>query len=346
MHLQPIKLYTVCITESNTIRMLNMNELISIIVPIYKVEKYLDKCIEAIVNQTYKNLEIILIDDGSTDNCPAICDKWAEKDNRIVVIHKENGGLSDARNAGIAVATGDYIGFVDSDDYIEPDMYEKLLGVIHATDSDIASCNLRVVYENGDETYAYKDTDIINVFDTATAMSALIDDSLRQVVWNKLYKNEIVKKIPFDVGKCHEDEFWSYKAIGKASKVSLIEYTGYNYLQRKDSIMGNSYSLKRLDAIEAKCLRQEYLNKNFPVWENQGLKDIIFTCVYHGQLALKYLKNTDKKTAIKQLKKIIKQYISSLDTDSWNIKQKIWICLIKMSFVLTCKIRNLLRIGL
>ena len=106
---------------------MNSNPKISVIVPVYKVEKYLDKCVESIVNQTYKNLEIILVDDGSPDNCPAMCDEWAEKDERIRVIHKENGGLADARNAGMDIATGDYIGFVDSDDWIEPNMYEVLL---------------------------------------------------------------------------------------------------------------------------------------------------------------------------------------------------------------------------
>ena len=322
-----------------------MNELISIIVPVYKVEKYLDRCVESIVNQTYTNLEIILVDDGSPDNCPAICDKWAEKDNRIRVIHRENGGLSDARNAGIDIAAGDYIGFIDSDDYIEPDMYKKLLTVIHETNSDIALCNIRTVYEDNENSFSYKDTDITTVFNNAAAMSALIDDFIRQVVWNKLYKADIIKDIPFDVGKYHEDEFWSYKVIGKSSQVALIEYTGYNYLQRKNSIMGNSYSLKRLDAIEAKCLRQEYLNNNFPVLVDKGLINLIFTCVYHGQLVLKHLKNIDKKTAINKLKNITKQNIASLDTKALNVKQKVWISLLKISFVLTCKLRNILKIG-
>ena len=327
--------------------MFHMNELISIIVPVYMVEKYLDRCIESITNQTYKNLEIILVDDGSPDNCPEICDKWAEKDSRIKVIHKENGGLSDARNAGVAVATGDYIGFVDSDDYIEPDMYEKLLDVIHQTNAEIASCKFRHVYENNYAPIPDNNTNQITVTDTEPALDCLIIDYLiRQVVWNKIYKATIVKEIPFDIGKYHEDEFWSYKVIGKAAIIAYIDYTGYNYLQRQGSIMGSSYSLKRLDAIEAKCLRQEYLKNNFPFLKYQGAKDIIFTCIYHGQLALKHLDNTDKKTAINKLEKTVKQYISEINTDGWNIKQKIWIFLIKFNFVLTCKTRNILKIGL
>ena len=226
-------------------------------------------------------------------------------------------------------------------------MYEKLLDVIHQTGAEIASCKLRMVYENSNNVFTDNDKNTIEVFENEVALDILISDYIRQVVWNKLYKSDIIKDIPFDVGKQHEDEFWSYKAIGKASQTALIDYTGYNYLQRQGSIMGNSYSLKRLDAIEAKCLRQEYLEKNFPSLKKSGLKDLIFSCVYQGQLALKYLSNDDKKTAIKKLKKVIKKYITGLKINDYSgIKEKIWLTLIKISFVLTCKLRNILRIGL
>ena len=319
---------------------------ISIIVPIYNVENYLDKCIKSIINQSFKNLEIILVDDGSPDNCPAICDEWAKKDNRIKVIHKENGGLSDARNAGLAVATGEYIAFVDSDDYIEADIYKKLLSVALNNKCDIVSCKLRMVYENDKNFVTKDDSEDIIIYSTEDAMSALIDDKIRQVVWNKLYKADIIKNIPFDVGKHHEDEFWSYKAIGNATKIATIDYTGYNYLQRSGSIMGNGYSLKRLDAVEAKCLRQEYLDNNVPVLSQQGLINLIFTCIYHGQLSLKYLDKKDKKIALNKLKKIIKKIFSVLSFDILSKKQKIWIYLLKISFFYTCKFRNIIRIGI
>ena len=125
-----------------------MEDLISIIIPVYKVEKYIYKCIDSVLNQTYKNLEIILVDDGSPDKCPEICEEYAKKDNRIKIIHKKNGGLSDARNAGLKVATGKYIGFVDSDDYIEKDMYQVLYNNIIKTNSDISIVNLKEVKEN------------------------------------------------------------------------------------------------------------------------------------------------------------------------------------------------------
>lgn len=322
------------------------NMKISIIVPIYNVEKYLDKCIKSIVNQSFKNLEIILVDDGSPDNCPAICDEWTIKDSRIKVVHKENGGLSDARNAGLAVATGEYIAFVDSDDYIEADMYKKLLSVALNNKCDIVSCKLRMVYENDKNFVTKDDSEDIIIYSTEDAMSALIDDKIRQVVWNKLYKADIIKNIPFDVGKYHEDEFWSYKAIGNATKIVTIDYTGYNYLQRSDSIMGNDYSLKRLDAVEAKCLRQEYINLNFPELSQKGFINLIFTCVYHGQLSLKYLTGKEKNIAVKKLNNIKKKYISDIENTLLSIKQKVWINLLKLSFLQTCKLRNFFKIGI
>ena len=118
---------------------------ISVIIPVYNVEEYLDKCVTSVLNQTYKNLEIILVDDGSPDNCPKMCDEWAKKDKRIKVVHKKNGGLSDARNSGIEVCTGEYIGFVDSDDYIDKQMYKELLKRIESTNSDMVMCGINCV---------------------------------------------------------------------------------------------------------------------------------------------------------------------------------------------------------
>ena len=172
-------------------------DLISVIVPVYKVEKYLDRCVESIVNQTYKNLEIILVDDGSPDNCGAMCDNWAEKDSRIKVIHKENGGLSDARNAGMNTATGDLMGFVDSDDYISPDMYQLLYENMLENNSDISACGVQIVFEDDrPANLLTKDSNI--VLNTGEAMKAIIEESyLKQPVWYKLYKTELIKDIPF-----------------------------------------------------------------------------------------------------------------------------------------------------
>ena len=181
--------------------------LISIIIPIYKVEAYLDRCVQSVADQTYRNLEIILVDDGSPDRCPDICDSWSEKDSRIRVIHKENGGLSDARNAGIRAATGELIGFVDGDDYISGEMYEILYDRILADGSDIAACGVNMIWEDSGKTrlMTKEGTVVLNHED---AMRACIDETwLIPPVWNKLYRKELVNDLFFPVGKYHEDVF-------------------------------------------------------------------------------------------------------------------------------------------
>ena len=155
---------------------------ISIIVPVYKTEQYLDRCVESIVNQTYNNLEIILVDDGSADNCPAMCDKWAEKDNRIKVIHKENGGVSSARNAGIDAASGEYIGFVDGDDWIDTDMYDFLMSHFD-DDTDIVRCSYRKVYENSDTEEIVNDGNVKKMKADDFLIDLILDNALNSNCW-------------------------------------------------------------------------------------------------------------------------------------------------------------------
>lgn len=206
---------------------------ISVIVPVYRVEKYLDKCVKSIVNQTYENLEIILVDDGSPDNCPAICDEWAKKDSRIKVIHKENGGVSSARNAALKIASGEFIGFVDSDDWIEPDMYESLLKRIDETDSSIALCSYYSVETTGD-TKAHRcisDKDKLGR-----------DDYLRFIVlggdggyiWNRLYRADIVKEVSFDENIWYsEDLLFNFKTALISKSVAVLDEPEYHYFQKR-----------------------------------------------------------------------------------------------------------------
>lgn len=321
-------------------------DLISVIVPVYKVEKYLDRCVESIVNQTYKNLEIILVDDGSPDNCGAMCDSWAEKDSRIKVIHKENGGLSDARNAGMDAATGDLMGFVDSDDYISPDMYQLLYENILENNSDVSACGVQIVFEDDrPANLLTKDGNI--VLNTGEAMKAIIEESyLKQPVWYKLYKTELIKDIPFVKGKYHEDVFWSYQAIGKAKIVSVFDLPCYFYLQRDGSIMGENYSLKRLDALDAKCQRIEYLKEKFPSLVSDARIDLFYSCLYLGQQALL---NSDKELeteTFSKIKSITEKYGLLVDDYSkLSFVYKIWALLTKISLPLVCRLRNLLGIG-
>lgn len=318
--------------------------MISIIVPVYKVEPYLNRCVESIVNQTYKNLEIILVDDGSPDNCPAMCDAWAMKDARIKVIHKINGGLSDARNAGLSEANGDLIGFVDSDDWIGPEMYQHLYNDMVQTDSDIAACGVQLVWENDTPTKMLTTSNncVLNIDE---AMRAIIKETkLKQPVWYKLYHRDTIRGILFPVGKCHEDVFWSYQAIGNAKRISINNSPDYFYWQRNGSIMGEHFSLRRLDALKAKMGRQKYIESRFPKLSNVARTDLYLSCVYLQQMALKYLTHSECIQATEMIKAVLSQ--DSMDTiEITGLTHKLWYLLSKIDFIGTCKLRNTLKIG-
>lgn len=323
-----------------------MDSLISVIVPIYNVEDYLDRCVDSIINQTYKNLEIILVDDGSPDNCPKMCDDYAKKDSRIKVVHKKNGGLSDARNAGMKVATGEYVSFIDSDDYISLDFYETLLQTIVDNDSDIVECSVVKFYEdnNFDE---YSDDLKVTNYDTLYALDGLINENpFKQHVWNKLYKSSVALDIPYAVGKLNEDEFWTYQVFGKAKKVTRINKTMYYYFQRGSSIMGNGYNIKRLDALEGKMNRQAYIEKNFSTLATKAKVDLYGSCIFAYQSVLKFMSGKDKKKAgriIKDYKnkcKLTNDEINSVDDSSRKYYK-----LAKFNFYLCCKMKALFNIG-
>ena len=323
--------------------MKNEKPLISIIVPIYGVEAYLDKCVTSLIHQTYHHLEIILVDDGSPDNCPQLCDDWAKKDGRIKVIHKKNGGLSDARNAGMAVATGEWIAFIDSDDWIENDAFEKMYLRSQADESDVVSCGVKWVNE---------DDSVINevtvsqeeVLDTKSAMREIIvDGKLKQHVWNKLYKRSLIADIPFEKGKYHEDVFWSYQVFGRAKKVSLMTESFYHYIQRSDSIMGESYSPKRLDALDAAYLRCEYVKENFPDLYEQALLSYINSCMYHLQCALL------AKQPANVIHNIVDRVLScnsKAAIGSASRNQRVWLSLFVRFPIITAKLRNKLKVGI
>ena len=213
------------------------NPLISVIVPVYNVEKYLVKCINSIINQTYKNLQIILVDDGSTDNSGKICDDFKLKDTRIEVIHKTNGGLSDARNAGLKITRGDYIGFVDSDDFIETDMYETLYNLIENNNSDISIVSFYEIY-NGKVIGVRDSRELLNLSKIEAMKELLIDTRIQSYAWNKLFKRSLFENLEFPVNKNFEDIATTLLLFEGANKVTLFEEPKYNYLRRDDSIVG------------------------------------------------------------------------------------------------------------
>ena len=212
-----------------------LNQTISLIVPVYKVEPYLCQCIDSLLAQTYTNLEIIIVDDGSPDRCPEICDSYAKKDARIKVIHKENGGLSDARNAGLDIATGAYIGFVDSDDWIEPAMYELLMQQMLQTGADISMCG-HFNYVDGKYNEAGSDGSI-TVFNRDEAMDQLyMDQTIKSYAWDKLYRRKLLEGIRFPKGRCYEDIYIMHDVFARAEKVCYLNKCLYYYRRRAGSI--------------------------------------------------------------------------------------------------------------
>lgn len=276
--------------------------LISVIVPVYKVEKYLDRCIQSMTEQTYSNLEIILVVDGSPDTSSAICDAWAAKDSRIRVIHKENGGAGLARNDALDIAKGELIGFVDSDDYIAPDMYETLYGLLRQG-ADISECGY-VTTE--DDHVAFDEVGDVTIYTAEQAMACNIQDTVfRQLIWNKLYRREMVGDIRFPVGRKIDDEFFTYKVLGNAKKLALTTKRCYAYRQQPYSVMHQKNPVKAMEGIQAKQERLAYIQKNYPDLENQAKLELLMACVYAMQTCRKERTGQEKISAMKELRSVI-----------------------------------------
>lgn len=232
---------------------MNSQPKISVIVPVYKTEGLLDRCVESIVGQTYKNLEIILVDDGSPDNCPAMCDEWAEKDSRIRVIHKENGGVSSARNAALDIATGDYIGFVDSDDWIEPEMYSSLIQKISESGKNIALCSYYAVEISG-ERYECRCVVDKEVLDKDDYFRFIVLGGDGGYIWNRLYDADILKEVRFDEDIWYsEDLLFNFKTAQKSNGAAILDKIEYNYVQKRikeQAWVMNDHSFDSMTAFE------------------------------------------------------------------------------------------------
>ena len=291
-----------------------MEKLVSIIVPIYNVAEYLDKCVQTITGQTYKNIEIILVDDGSTDDCPAMCDAYSVKDERIKVIHKKNGGLSDARNAGIEIAKGEYFAFIDSDDYVAEDFIETLLKACEDNDCKIAQCSsINVSDNNGIGESREYTVKILSGYDM---IKRIYEDGTADtiVIWSKLYRRELFNGIRFPFGKLHEDEFTDYKLFDKCSKVAVVDKKLYFYRVNPDSIVRRKYSLKRMSILEALEERKQY-------FENKGYAELVSltNAAYVKQLILHLHEikgNKEWKNIEYELKKKLKENFKSVMRDS------------------------------
>ncbi len=250
---------------------------ISVIVPVYKVEPYLRKCLDSIVSQTYQNLEIILVDDGSPDNCGAICDEYAAGDERIRVIHKENGGVSTARNAGLAAATGDWIGWVDSDDWIELDMYEYLLKNAQEQEADIAVCSRHEVYRDRQVTLGW---DNVEPLDRETGLKRLLENgAMQNTLWDKLWKRELFEGLSFPEGRNYEDIAIMHRLFLRAGRVVCLPGAKYHYVQRQGSIVADTTLNNRLDHYRASKERYDEMVGCWPELEPLLLQQCVASAV-------------------------------------------------------------------
>lgn len=323
-----------------------MEPLVSLIVPIYQVEAYLDKCVGSLVGQSYSKLEIILVDDGSPDGCGAMCDQWALRDGRIRVVHKENGGLSDARNAGLAIATGAVIGFVDSDDWVEADFVRTLLFAMQTHDASIAECAISLVDEEGTVLRRRGPAEDTAVDRMEALRRLVLEDGVYQTVWNKLYRREVIEGILFEKGKCNEDDFWTYQVFDRGQKLALVSRPLLNYLQRGGSIMGAGYSLKRLDGVEARHRRMVYLQK-YASLGTLTRQQLVLELMWHLQKSLRDLTGSEQKAAVQ----VILDKLRHTPALGWgaltlNTKYRIWYKVFRWAPKTTARIRNALKIGL
>ena len=240
---------------------------ISIIVPVYNVEEYLSNCVESLLNQTFKDFELILVNDGSTDNSLEICKKYKNIDNRIRIVDKNNGGLSSARNAGLDVAKGDYIGFIDSDDYVHPKMYEILYKKIVENNAEISLCNFKKVHNYDKEllkTNENLEQKILTEFMSKIEALEKMDEEngvVLIVAWNKLYKRDLFRNLRYRHGAIHEDEFIVHRILYDAKKVIYVKEPLYFYMQRDGSIMNNITKITRVDYLLALSDRIKFFNE-------------------------------------------------------------------------------------
>lgn len=222
------------------------DKLVSVIIPAYNAEKYLDRCLKSVANQTYQNLEIILIDDGSQDNTPQICDQWSLADNRIIVLHIANNGVANARNQALDIVRGDYIAFVDSDDWVEPDYIEKLKDTLEQINADIAICT----YQINNEPRCYAEPEVLSYDDTIRQIC--MGTYLYGVLWNKLYKREVVNQVRMPHYECCEDLVFNYYVLKNASVIGFVNENLYHYFQNSESTVHGSFKIGAFDAVFSK----------------------------------------------------------------------------------------------
>ncbi len=299
-----------------------IKEKVSIVVPIYNVEKYINRCIDSIINQTYTNLQIILVNDGSSDSCGKIADEYAKKDSRIEVIHKENGGLSDARNFGVKKVTGEFTLFVDSDDWLDKSMVGTMVSTINEFNADVVQVAFYYAYKGYllyDDRFYSEDSEVVTYNNNELMKELVINDKVRNFAWGKLYKSSLIKGIPFKKGVLFEDVFWAHNVMKNVNKYVIIHKPLCYYLQREDSIVSN-YSIKNLDILKGLDV----------FWAHNVMKNVNKYVIIHKPLCY-YLqredsivsnysiKNLDILKGLKERHKFIESNYKGLTDKSLNL---------------------------
>lgn len=317
--------------------------LVSVIIPVYNVEKYLRKCLDSVINQTYKELEIILVDDGSTDSSGKICDEYAQKDNRIKVIHKSNGGLSDARNVGIEKSNGEYICFIDSDDYIELDMFENLYKACIEKNVKIASCDKIRELENGKKIIEkrYEESRIITKKE-AYSNILLFDPA----VCDKMFEKSLFANVRFPKGKLYEDILTTNKLVEQCDYLYHVAKPFYHYIQRNNSIVHQKFNIKKLDYIKNAKKLYEYIMKSYPELKEQC--DAYYSLVLCTILCDIYGDRKKFKKEYKEYLNELKKYKKIINNNYYITKsKKIMIKLINNNLIYIVifikRIRNIMK---
>ncbi len=317
---------------------------LSVIVPIYKVEKYLNRCISSILSQDFSDFELILVDDGSPDKCGIICDEYALRDSRIKVIHKKNGGLSSARNAGIDIARGKYITFIDSDDYIHPNMFLAMISKMVEFDSDVSISSF--IRTTKDDEFKELKNEYFPI-SSKDSIKAMCQNISFITAWGKIYKTELFENIRYPDGKYHEDEFTTYKLFYKSQKIIYTNDKLYCYYINEGSIIQGHFSEKHLDSLDAFSERIDFFEtKNEAELVSISKNVLISRIMYCHQCIM-------REKTIKNKSELTKKALSYLDKSQKNdylrplpARQKIWAMLFFISPSLYSRTRNLLKIGL
>lgn len=315
-----------------------MNDLISVIVPVYKVEQYLNDCINSLVNQSYKNLEIILVDDGSPDNCPIMCDNWAKKDRRIKVIHKKNGGLSSARNAGLDVAKGNYYAFVDSDDWISPNMYEDMLNIFREHDVDIVAGKIDCYNEETGKIKPFMEfpgcyiisNDII--IEKEKYQQLTLSKKLESASWNKLYKSSVFIDLRFKENRYYEDYLYIYFVSQRMKSLYYVAKPYYNYRIRANSICTSQNHLEDIER-NFKEIKEDLVTKNSNLIAYVKMAEVTYYLNMCKQ-------NIDNKILFDKYRKVLKRGKAVFFRLHYRLMLKYIICVLSRNLykMLLCKV--------